>query len=130
MPADTASEKAVPKIQVSRELTCHLRHCGLNEGRPRRAFAASLKTNSWLSARPDGTRCGKSLAGYVVNGNRSKSCLIGAGTLKKDGALPSVCEPSVAGGGIAKLSIVDRSNKDAASASVNLSATPTLPKWD
>jgi hypothetical protein len=72
--------------------TCHLRHCGLKDGRPLRAPSASVKTNSRFPCRFGQAQCGNSFEGYVTKGKRSNTRFTGAGTEKKSrircGSLP------------------------------------------
>lgn len=75
--------KSISEAMEAMQLTCHLRHCGLNDGLPRRAPAASVKIYNRFPFCLRRGRCGRSFGGYVIRGNLSNIRLIGPGTAKR-----------------------------------------------
>jgi hypothetical protein len=74
-------------MQVLPTLTCHFKQLGLKEGESIRSPDAVVKMWSECSVFCRRDRSGSSLAGYIMRGTFSNSCLIGSGAVKIEAGL-------------------------------------------
>lgn len=104
--------------------TCHFRQAGLKDGVPLNAPSSVVNTYRTCSCLSRGARWGSWFAEYARSGNRSKRCLIGAGTSKilrdgawrrlyRAGALASAASDMLAGGCMALVHVVIKSSPSA-----------------